>query len=80
MRTACRNALLATSLLAGTALASPAQAEPKVVATVKPVHSLVSAVMDGVGTPRLLVEAGQSPHTYSLTPSDAGALEKACYG
>jgi zinc transport system substrate-binding protein len=77
MRTACRTALLATSLLAGTALASPAQAEPKVVATVKPVHSLVSAVMDGVGTPRLLVEAGQSPHTYSLTPSDAGALEKA---
>jgi zinc transport system substrate-binding protein len=78
MRTACRTALLATSLLAGTALASPAQAAPaEVVATVKPVHSLVSAVMDGVGEPKLLLEAGQSPHTYSLTPSDAGALENA---
>jgi zinc transport system substrate-binding protein len=33
--------------------------------------------MDGVGEPKLLLEAGQSPHTYSLTPSDAGALEKA---
>jgi len=77
MRTACRTALLATSLLAGTAVASPAQAAPEVVATVKPVHSLVSAVMDGVGEPKLLLEAGQSPHTYSLTPSDAGALERA---
>ena len=77
MRTACRTALLATSLLAGTAIAAPAQAAPEVVATVKPVHSLVSAVMDGVGEPKLLLEAGQSPHTYSLTPSDAGALEKA---
>ena len=77
MRTACRAALLASSLLTGNALASPAQAAPEVVATVKPVHSLVSAVMDGVGEPKLLLEAGQSPHTYSLTPSDAGALEKA---
>ncbi|MBK1666889.1 hypothetical protein CKO28_02380 [Rhodovibrio sodomensis] len=77
MRTVCRTALLATGLLAGTALASPAQAAPQVVASVKPVHSLVSAVMDGVGEPKLLLEAGQSPHTYALTPSDAGALERA---
>jgi len=77
MRTACRTALLATSLLAGPALAGPAHAAPEVVATVKPVHSLVSAVMEGVGEPKLLLEAGQSPHTYSLTPSDAGALERA---
>jgi zinc transport system substrate-binding protein len=77
MRTACRAALLATSLLVGPALAGNAQAAPEVVATVKPVHSLVSAVMDGVGEPKLLLKAGQSPHTYSLTPSDAGALERA---
>ena len=77
MRTACRAALLASSLLAGTAIAAPAQAAPEVVATVKPLHSLVSAVMDGVGEPKLLLEAGQSPHTYSLTPSDAAALERA---
>ncbi len=77
MRTACRTALLATSLLAGPALAGPAHAAPEVVATVKPVHSLVSAVMAGVGEPKLLLEAGQSPHTHSLTPSDAGALERA---
>ena len=77
MRSACRSALLATSLLTGAAVVGPAQAAPEVVATVKPVHSLVSAVMDGVGAPKLLLEAGQSPHTYSLTPSDAGALERA---
>ena len=30
---------------------SHANAEPKVVASIKPLHSLVSYVMDGVGTP-----------------------------
>jgi zinc transport system substrate-binding protein len=73
-----RAALFATTLLAAPgAVAAPAAAAPEVVASVKPTHSLVAAVMDGVAAPRLLVEAGQSPHTYSLTPSDAGALERA---
>ena len=59
-------------------LATPAIAEPpRVVATIKPIHSLVAAVMDGVGTPTLLVKGGASPHTYSLRPSDASALEQA---
>jgi zinc transport system substrate-binding protein len=53
------------------------QAAPKVVVTVKPIHSLVAAVMEGVGTPALIVKGGASPHTYSLKPSDARALEEA---
>lgn len=48
-----------------------------VVATIKPVNSLVAGVMEGIGTPRLLVQAGASPHTYSLKPSDAEALQNA---
>ncbi|MCG8562102.1 MAG: zinc ABC transporter substrate-binding protein [Hyphomicrobiales bacterium] len=48
-----------------------------VVASIKPVHSLVSAVMQGVATPHLIVKGGASPHTYSLKPSDAKALEHA---
>jgi zinc transport system substrate-binding protein len=50
---------------------------PKVVASFKPVHSLVASVMQGVGEPYLLVKGSASPHTYALTPSDAAALQDA---
>lgn len=50
---------------------------PRVVATIKPIHSLVSAVMGDLGTPDLIVRGSASPHTYSLRPSDASALERA---
>lgn len=52
-------------------------AEPKVVASIKPVHSLVAGVMQGIGEPRLLVQGGVSPHEYSLRPSDARAIDEA---
>ena len=68
-------------LLAAAAMliyAMPATAEvPKVVATIKPLHSLVAAVMGDLGSPSLIVQGGASPHTYSLRPSDAAALEAA---
>ena len=54
-----------------------AQAEINVVASVKPVHSLVSGVMEGVGKPDLIVKGAASPHTYSLKPSQAKQLEEA---
>lgn len=50
---------------------------PAVVATIPPLHSLVSAVMAGVGEPRLLIKGAASPHTASLRPSDAAALQGA---
>lgn len=50
---------------------------PAVVTSIKPVHALVSQVMQGVETPHLLIEDGASPHTYSMTPSDAAALQNA---
>ncbi len=62
------------------ALTSPAwagQPAPGVVTTIKPVHSLVSAVMEGAGTPHLIVRGLASPHGYSMRPSDAAALQKA---
>ncbi|WP_027486406.1 zinc ABC transporter substrate-binding protein ZnuA [Allorhizobium undicola] len=52
-------------------------AAPKVVASVKPVHSIVAAIMEGAGSPDLLVEGAGSPHAYSLKPSKARQLEKA---
>jgi len=64
-------------LLASACLTLPTVASPAVVASIKPIHSLVSAVMKNVGEPTLLVKGSASPHAYSLKPSDAGALEAA---
>jgi zinc transport system substrate-binding protein len=60
-------------LMAG---ATQANAQPRVVASIMPVHSLVAGVMDGVATPGLLVQGAASAHTYSLRPSDAKRLNE----
>jgi len=65
-------AMLTAGLLTTTAWAAPG-----VVASIKPVHSLVAAVMEGVGEPDLIVDGSASPHTYALKPSDADALQNA---
>ncbi len=67
----------AATLLATALLTTTAWATPNVVASIKPVHSLVSAVMAGIGEPVLIVKGAASPHNYSLRPSDASALEAA---
>jgi zinc transport system substrate-binding protein len=51
--------------------------EIEVVASIKPVHSLVAGVMQGVGEPVLLVKGASSPHSYQLRPSEARALDQA---
>ena len=50
---------------------------PSVAVDIAPVHSLVTRVMDGVGSPDLIVPPGASPHEYNLKPSDAKALQDA---
>jgi zinc transport system substrate-binding protein len=55
----------------------PAAATPRTLVTIKPIHSLVSAVMAGAGTPDLLVGGAASVHTYALKPSDARKLAQA---
>ena len=57
--------------------AHSAYAAPRVVVSIKPLHSLVAGVMKGVGTPELLMKGAASPHTFSLKPSDARMLTKA---
>ena len=55
-----------------------AQMSPlKVAVTIKPIHALVLQVMDGAGTPTLIVDGTASPHTYALKPSDAKAMNGA---
>lgn len=64
---------VAATLMGGTAMADV----PSVAVDIAPVHSLVARVMDGVGTPDLIVQPGASPHEYSLRPSEAAALQNA---
>jgi len=57
---------------------APSFAEtPRVVASIKPIHSLVASIMGETGEPTLLVNGGASPHTFSLKPSHASALSAA---
>lgn len=59
-------------------ISSAAMAEvPSVAVDIPPVHSLVSIVMEGIGAPDLIMQAGASPHGYSLRPSEAAALQRA---
>lgn len=67
---------LSLALLLASSVASQADAL-KVAASFKPIHSLAAAIMQGVGAPYLVVKGAASPHTYSMTPSDAQALQNA---
>ncbi len=73
-----RIAVIATALaFGGIVVSSAAAGEPRVVASIKPVHSLVSAIMAGMGTPHLLIRGKASPHTFTMRPSDAAAIADA---
>ena len=56
---------------------SALKAEIKVVTSIKPIHSLVSYIMEGVGSPDLIVDGYNSPHGFSLKPSHAKMLQEA---
>ncbi|MCH2493548.1 MAG: zinc ABC transporter substrate-binding protein [Gammaproteobacteria bacterium] len=57
---------------------TPASADvPQVATDIPPVHSLVSQVMGDLGTPKLIVPPGTSPHGYAMRPSEARALQDA---
>jgi zinc transport system substrate-binding protein len=69
--------LACLALLAVPSKFAQADSGPAVMASIKPVHSLVAGVMEGVGRPGLLVEGAASPHTYALKPSQVRALSEA---
>lgn len=50
---------------------------PKVSVDIAPVHALVSRVMQGIGSPDLLIPANASPHSHAMRPSEAKALQDA---
>ena len=54
-----------------------ANAEIKVVASIKPIHSLANYLMDGIAKPDLIVDGYASPHGFALKPSHAKMLQNA---
>ncbi len=54
-----------------------AYTEPRIIASIKPIYSLVAGVMYGVGEPTLLLHGGASPHEHSLRPSEIRIINEA---
>ena len=54
-----------------------ANSTPNVVVSIKPIHSIVSALMEGVSKPQLLLESSDSAHTFHLKPSQLRLLSNA---
>ena len=67
----------ALSILSILTFFTPANAELKVVTSIKPIHSLASYLMDGIGKPELIVDGYGSPHGFSMKPSHAKMLQNA---
>ena len=55
----------------------PAQSIPSVVVSIKPIHSIVSALMSGIAEPQLLLKSNNSAHTFHLKPSQIRMLTNA---
>jgi len=54
-----------------------AQSTPMVVVSIKPIHSIVSSLMDGIAKPELLLQSNNSAHTFHLKPSQIQMIENA---
>ena len=68
---------IALSILSILTFFTPANAELKVVTSIKPIHSLASYLMDGIGKPELIVDGYASPNAFSMKPSHAKMLQNA---
>jgi len=67
--------LLFVAFFASFLLIAPAQAEVKVLTSIKPLQLIAAAVQDGVGVPEVLLPPGASPHHYALRPSDVRKVQ-----
>jgi len=68
---------LILSILSIISFITPVNADVKVVTSIKPLHSLASYLMDGVGKPDLIVDGYASPHGFAMKPSHAKMLQNA---
>ena len=54
-----------------------AQSTPSIVVSIKPIHSIVTKIMDGVTKPELLLDSNSSAHTFHLKPSQIKMISSA---
>ena len=50
---------------------------PRVLVSIKPIHSLVVGIMEGIGQPQLIVEGDAIPYSYALSDDQLDALSTA---
>ena len=66
------------ALIVGLGWGGPATSSDfSVVTTIKPIHSIAASIMEGIGTPSLLIKGTDSVHGYQIKPSDAKAIQEA---
>jgi zinc transport system substrate-binding protein len=68
--------VLFIALTASLLTISAAQAEVRVLTSIKPLQLIAAAVQDGVGAPEVLLPPGASPHHYALRPSDVRRVQE----
>ncbi|QVN01800.1 zinc ABC transporter substrate-binding protein [Pseudomonas rhodesiae] len=56
-------------------IAGAAQADVKVLTSIKPLQLIAAAVQDGVAVPEVLLPPGASPHNFALRPSDVRRVQ-----
>ena len=69
--------LLLTPFISMLLVFAPVKADINVVTSIKPLHSLTSYIMEGVGEPGLIIDGVTSPHNFQIKPSHAKMLQKA---
>ncbi|MEO3988291.1 zinc ABC transporter substrate-binding protein ZnuA [Pseudocitrobacter cyperus] len=72
-----KNTLLFAALSLALSSAAVQRADAAVVASLKPIGFIVSAIADGVTETQVLLPDGASEHDYSLRPSDVKRLQNA---
>ena len=76
LRHAMNYRLLLSFILLLTIKSVVAQSTLDVVVSIKPIHSIVTILMDGIATPKLLLNSSDSAHTFHLKPSQIRMLSK----
>ena len=76
LRHAMNYRLLLSFILLLTIKSVGAESTLDVVVSIKPIHSIVTILMDGIATPKLLLNSNDSAHTFHLKPSQIRMLSK----
>jgi len=68
--------LIFVVFITGFSAISTAQADVRVLTSIKPLQLIAAAVQDGVAVPEVLLPPGASPHNYALRPSDVRRVQE----